>query len=476
MQGNIDFDGFGGATQSALVFTDEAEEIKRAAIDELHWLTAIYTASPVVDQLLDRLGWPHEDRRLLDPSCGDGMFLARALDRLLAARPAGFEPGALIEGWEIHPGACHDARARVAQVFTRYGHSASRAAELAQNMVYNRDFLTDGPTRPYADFISGNPPYLRAANVPRYLREQYADYVPEWASADLLHSFLERCGRAVHPDGRIAFVTADRWLLNSGAARLRKSLGERFCIAHLERLEGDHVFYRPKHRKAGSPPRIHPVSVVLQGGSARGLQLSEQPIYPGVDVTRYAGYKTLGEFATVRIAPWLGTTGVFVVDASTAGRLPAEYLVPAVDTDDIVDGKLGEPTRWVIRTTPRTRPCDEIMEHLASQMHRMAARGRNAKLWVPPESTAMDISRESLLVPRIATSPKSVRVPPGVLPINHNLSIVAGTEEQLAVVEEALASPLAAQWAADHCPRLENGYMSLTTQLLRRMPMSNVPV
>jgi hypothetical protein len=110
----------------------------------------------------------------------------------------------------------------------------------------------------------------------------------------------------------------------------------------------------------------------------------------------------------------------------------------------------------------------------AANFYHVAARGRNAKLWVPPESTAMDISRESLLVPRIATSPKSVRVPPGVLPINHNLSVVAGTEQQLAVVEEALASPLAAQWAADHCPRLENGYMSLTTQLLRKMPMPNV--
>lgn len=83
----------------------------------------------------------------------------------------------------------------------------------------------------------------------------------------------------------------------------------------------------------------------------------------------------------------------------------------------------------------------------------------------------MDLSCETLLVPRIATSPKAVRVPPGILPINHNLSIVCGEPGVLDRVEAALRSPLAAQWVRDYAPRLEGGYFSLTTTLLRKMPI-----
>ena len=79
-------------------------------------------------------------------------------------------------------------------------------------------------------------------------------------------------------------------------------------------------------------------------------------------------------------------------------------------------------------------------------------------------------------MPRIAKTPKAVRVPPGILPINHNLSIVAGGAVTLDQVEEALASPIAAEWARHYAQRLEGGYLSLTTTLLRRMPMANVPI
>lgn len=75
------------------------------AIDALHAATAIYTAERVVDDLLDKLDCPRAGRRLVDPSCGDGMFLARALRRLLAVEPAisGARLLDLVEGLEIHP-------------------------------------------------------------------------------------------------------------------------------------------------------------------------------------------------------------------------------------------------------------------------------------------------------------------------------------------------------------------------------------
>lgn len=461
------------------------DQARTEAVERLHHATAIYTAAPVVDELLERLDWPGEGRRLVDPSCGDGMFLERALGKLLStsglARPSVASLRAQLEGWEVHTGACIEARARVAATLSRYGYDHAVAIEVAESMVHNRDFLTEGPRTPTYHAVAGNPPYLRWVNVPRVLQDEYSRHVPAFAANDLLHSFLERCSRSIHPNGQIGLVTADRWLFNSGASQLRAELGSRLAISHLERLDARSVFYRPKNRRAGTPPRIHPVSVVLNATTTtvEGSEalhdmrvLTERPIYPGVDDSRYEGMPTLDQIAKVRIAPWLGTPGIFVVDEDVAAEIPGEYLVPAVDTDDIASGRLGEPKRFAIRTKPGEEPCGAVMEHLQRNMHKMAARGRRGTFWMPPETFhGMDLSRESLLVPRIATSPKAVRVPPGILPINHNLSIVCASPAVLDRVEAALRSEIAAQWVRDYAPRLENGYFSLCTTLLKKMPI-----
>lgn len=457
--------------QSQLCFSDPAEAERIDAIERLHAATAIYTAQPVVDDLLDRLGWP-DGNSLLDPACGDGMFLVRALERLLErGKPEG-EISRLVQGWEVHPGACSDARNRLTGVLMSYGYSAIEAGSISQRMVINRDFLIDGPTEPMTACIAGNPPFLRNANVPTLLREEYTRHVPDYANADLLHSFLERCSRAIYPDGQIGFVTSDRWLIGQQASRLREKLGERLSLSHLERLDVNSAFYRAKQRRAGTPPRIHPVSVVLNGGAA-GRSISHEPIYAGVDPSKYEGLPILSQFAKVRIAPWLGSFGVFVVDAITAKSLPSDWLVPVVDTEDIFGATLKASTRFAIRTSPDLEPPGAIMDHLQRNMHRMAERGRKgSKPWMPPESFHnWDFDAPSLIVPRIAKSPKAVRVPPNVLPINHNLSVVSGDATTLDAVEAALSSDLSAQWVGEHAPRLENSYFSLTTTLLRKMPV-----
>jgi SAM-dependent methyltransferase len=353
---------------------------RAAAIELLHARTAIYTAEPVVDDLLDRLDWPTGLRRIVDPSCGDGMFVARALERLLRLHaPDDSTLMRLVQGWEVHPGACEDARARVAQILMSAGRSVGRARRIARVMIVNRDFLSEGPSVGTADLVVANPPYIRKVRVPALLRREYEKYVPDYASHDLLHSFLERCARLLKPGGKIGMVTADRWLFNSGARRLREELGRRVSIRHLARLDAATAFHRPKRRLAGAPPRVHPVAVVLGcvlDGSGRSM--TGDAVFPGVDMGRYAGVRTLGEIAQVRIAPWLGTPGIFVIDVATAARLPSSCLVPAVDTDDIVDGVLRHPVRFAIRTAPGQEPPAAILAHLEANRHRMAGRMRLA--------------------------------------------------------------------------------------------------
>lgn len=164
--------------------------------------------------------------------------------------------------------------------------------------------------------------------------------LPRYASGDLLHAFLDRIAATLHPDGEIALVSSDRWLFNSGTALLRSILGQRLSIHHLRRLDAKTAFYRPKLRCKGSPPRVHPVAVVMRPPGPGSIPLTEAPIYPGPPAAGSSGTPLLGDIAQVRLAPWLGAPGIFIVDEVTAQGLPAECLVPAVDASDIQDGHL----------------------------------------------------------------------------------------------------------------------------------------
>ncbi|HEX8887508.1 MAG TPA: Eco57I restriction-modification methylase domain-containing protein [Noviherbaspirillum sp.] len=117
---------------------------------------------------------------------------------------------------------------------------------MAEQMVHNRDFLTDAPTGPEFDVITGNPPYMRWLNLSQILRDEYTAHVPVHATSDLLHSFLDRCARTLWPGGQIRLVTADRWLFAAGAGALRKQVGQNLRIQHMERLDAKTAFSRPQ--------------------------------------------------------------------------------------------------------------------------------------------------------------------------------------------------------------------------------------
>lgn len=450
------------------------------AIEALHDATAFYTAEPIVDKLLDMVNWPAGHRRLVDPSCGDGAFLVAALRRLLAASPdidVAFIAKQL-QGWEIHYFAAAEARGHLERILIEHGHAPGPARDTAAKMVTHGDFLTQGPRTPTWDCVAGNPPFLRYANLPTILRAEYERTLPDYSQGDMLHSFIARCALTLRTGGEIALVTSDRWLFTQSASELRAVIGLRLGLHHLARLDCTSAFYRPKSRRSGQPPRIHPVAVVLREAHLCKTTLTAAPVYPEADDAAYADCRPLNELASVRLAPWLGKHGLFVIDQATADAagIARDMLIPVVDTDNMKGGVLSAPTKFAIRTSRDCEPPAHVSQHLEANMHLLAkSKVRTTKRWLPPESFEnFDLSQPSLLIPRIACSLKPVRIPAGVLPIDHGISIVRAGEMSLDELEAALSSPEAEAWVRARAPRLENGYYSLTTTLLRALPLKFV--
>lgn len=433
-----------------------------ADIDAIHRGTAIYTAIPEIDALLDGMGWPAGGRRLLDPGAGNGGMLVAALARLELAIDDIEHATHRVHGYEFHEGAAMAARRSVKGHLLLRGWSEDAADTAADEIVERKDFLLDSvPTARY-DMIVGNPPYFRLLNLPADYRCTFMTQVPRHAHADMMHAYLQKAADILAPGGTIGQITADRWLVNAGAARLRESLGRRLRVARADRLEAQSAFYRPKSRRKGTPARVHPIRIILSEAQD-GRPLSAEPFR--IDAVPAVEGVPFSSLVTIRLAPWLGPEGIFVV--RTTDGLPAHRMVPCLEPEDLKGG-MATPTRWAI-ATGTDRPEEAVVRHLENAMTAMPPRGLRRTPWLPPESFEgkLPLKCDAVLVPRISQRLRGVLLPAGMMGINHNIVIVSGLppERILAMLDD----PQVQAQADALAPRIENGYRSYTTTLLRQL-------
>jgi hypothetical protein len=183
-----------------------------------HALGEYYTPNWLAAHVLDRVGYGADGYgRLLDPTCGSGVFLVMAIRRLRAALAGGPELCRQIlhnvVGLDLNPLAAMTARANyllaIADLLTGAGP--------IQIPVYQRDAILDAPLgqRPF-DFVVGNPPWIAWDNLPDQYREATK---PLWERYGL---FSLSANQARHGGGKkdlsmlVLYAAADRYLKPGG--------------------------------------------------------------------------------------------------------------------------------------------------------------------------------------------------------------------------------------------------------------------
>ena len=90
------------------------------------------------------------------------------------------------------------------------------------------DFLLREECEPTADFVLGNPPYIRLENVPLARSAAYRDLcVTMRGRSDVFVGFIERGLRLLRDSGVLGFIVADRWMRNQYGADLRAGCSSR---------------------------------------------------------------------------------------------------------------------------------------------------------------------------------------------------------------------------------------------------------
>ena len=196
------------------------------------------TAPEVVRYMLDLVGYTADkdlsDIIILEPSCGEGEFIAEIARRLLeSARHFGFDvQDAFVKcvyGYDIVEEKIMRCRERIKEL----------GIDPTEAHICVGDFLS--ARVPEVDVVVGNPPYVRYENIPAgqldYIKKTFPTF---HYRADLYIPFFEKTLRALKPGGRHCFICANRWLKNEYGRKLRKLVARCFrleAIINLERAD-----------------------------------------------------------------------------------------------------------------------------------------------------------------------------------------------------------------------------------------------
>lgn len=198
----------------------------------------VYTKRWVVELLLDLAGYRSEsnlvDVLAVEPSAGDGAFLGLMVERLVAScqglgRPLSDCKNSLI-AYELDGDSADRARALVIGILRDHRVRRPLAESLAAGWVRAGDYLFEARDLE-ADFVIGNPPYVRLEEIPEETAAQYRDAYPTMRGrADLYVAFFEAALRTLKMNGVCAFICADRWMRNQYGAELRELITSAFGV------------------------------------------------------------------------------------------------------------------------------------------------------------------------------------------------------------------------------------------------------
>jgi hypothetical protein len=244
----------------------------------------VYTKRWVVELLLDLAGYNSSDNLVdalaIEPAAGDGAFLCRMIERLVAScqrlrRPITDCRNSLI-AYELDEASAERTRFRATKVLKDQGVEPLTADRLAQAWVHAGDYLCDSMGT-VADFVIGNPPYVRLEDIPEETARHYRRAYPTMCGrADLYVAFFEGALRQLKNGGICAFICADRWMRNQYGEELRELITSEFAVDVVIEMHNAEAF----HDEVDAYPAITVIRRGLQGAAvvaSAGSEVADIP-------------------------------------------------------------------------------------------------------------------------------------------------------------------------------------------------------
>jgi len=487
----------------------------------------VFTRRWVVDLILDLVGYSADrdlvGMRAVEPACGSGAFLVAMIERLLDSarlhgRDLGEAHGALA-ATDLVPGNVATSQATAMEALRSGGVREDIAAELAQAWVRQGDFLLEPPAERSADYVVGNPPYVRLEAVPRERSEAYRLACKTMGGrADVYIGFYEHGLRALRDGGALGYICADRWMRNAYGARLRAMVSEEWAVETVVLMTGvdafeDEVDAYPaittlrREPQSGGPlvveasPSFGP-SETSEVGALAAAPSADHVHRPGFRATRLstwfsgsagwphgspdrlaliadleARYPSLEDEATgtkVGIGVATGADRVFITE--DPDLVEPERLLPFALPRDIASGEV----QWSGRHLVNPWGPDGLVEledwpRLAAYFSRhreLLAKRHTAKngRWHKTIDRVIEglVDREKLYLPDFKEAIFPVLDQGGTYP-HHNLYWITSDAWDLRVLGGLLLSDVSNLFIEAYSVRMRGGFLRFQAQYLRRI-------
>ncbi|MEU6231906.1 Eco57I restriction-modification methylase domain-containing protein [Kitasatospora sp. NPDC047058] len=199
----------------------------------------VFTRRWVVELILDLLGYTSDkdlaQLKVVEPACGAGAFLGVIASRISASCRAHGRPITdglnAVQAFDLLGRNVAESRGLVEQQLQDDGWERGDARKVASNWVKQGDYLLQADAEHRADFIVGNPPYIRLEDVPDDRMDAYRSACSTMGGrADIYIGFYEVALRSLQPGGRLGFICADRWMRNQYGRKLRQLVTRQFSM------------------------------------------------------------------------------------------------------------------------------------------------------------------------------------------------------------------------------------------------------
>lgn len=486
----------------------------------------VYTKRWVVDLLLDLAGYTSSsnlvDAVAIEPSAGDGAFLGGMIERLFdSCQRLGrqiTECRDSIIAFELNELSAERAKALAVNVLTDRGVSLTTAQKMANAWVRTGDYLFDSISIE-ADFVIGNPPYVRLEEIPEETALLYRGaYSTMCGRADLYVAFFEAALRQLKSRGVCAFICADRWMRNQYGSELRELITSGFAVDVIIEMHDADAFHdevdaypaitvirrRPQESVivASAGPEIATVpssklsSVLLGRGQRKDSRLPEGLQAARID-TWFKGsdpwpchspeqlallrrledrFQPLEANAKIGIGVATGNDKVFIT--KDKGLVEPSRLLKLAMAKDIGTGTLKWSGHYLVdpwngnglvslHQYPRLQAYFDEHEEALKKRHTAV---RNAQGWYKTidRVTHSLTEKSKLYVADIKNTLEPVLDMGETYP-HHNLYFIQSDEWDLEVLGGLLISAIGQFFVESYGVRMRGGYLRFQAQYLRRI-------
>jgi SAM-dependent methyltransferase len=432
------------------------------------------TPTKVVDLMVEKLFFAvqfRSDSRILDPGCGQGQFIEGVLRWCERANT----PVPRIVGIDSDPAHAELARAK----FTAIPQVEVRCA----------DFLSIEASERF-DFIVGNPPYVPITGLSETERREYRKRYRNAAGRfDLYLLFFEQALSQLTPQGRLVFITPEKFVYVDTARSLRRMLSDR-GIEELHFLDeqtfGPLVTY-PLISTVGAKPRVEVTRVIRRDGRESAVRLSaDGRSWLGSlnGRTSNGSAVTLSSVCSrISCGVATGADSVFVVRDADLDEELRSFAYPTIAGRELRAAQEVRSEHRMLLPYSRSGSliAESRLQGLGAFLSAPARRERllqrtcvARKPWYAFHETPplADLLRPKLLCKDIVQEPFFVIDRLGEIVPRHSVYYLVPTNpDGIDALAAYLNSEQAREWFHAHCQRAANGFIRLQSAVLKRMPI-----